>query len=243
MPDELDPLDWLKAHDPIRDADTSPTDAERDAVLERVRRRLSDRRRRSRRLIPVAAAAAVLAATGGVAAAHLLGRARSPIPADVVCFAEVDLDANRVVLDRGTDPLMSCTAAWSDPQYTEVFGARTPPSLALCRLPTGVEAALPGDAGDPCEELGLETVVGERPVVDMAVVRLEDLLSTSMAQGCISFEAAAKLADDAIDEVGLSTWGVDSIHASDHACASVSIDTDAELVRLVPLPTSTQPSD
>lgn len=243
MPDEFDPLDWLKAHDPLAGTDTPSTvaDAEREAILDRLRRRSPSRRRRSRRLIPVVAAAAVLAASGGVAVAYLVGHSRSPSPADVLCFAEVDLDSSRAAIDRRDDPLASCAAAWRDPQHAEVFDGRSPPPLALCRLQSGIEAAFPADDGDPCRQLDLLAAADTDMDDDAAVAELTDRMATSMDQGCVSIEQAATLAAEAIDLVGLGHWGVHVPDTADDACASVYIDTAAALVRIIPLPTTTPP--
>lgn len=234
MNDELDPIEWLRRHDPLVQATADPSDRERG--LERLRERIrSERRRRNQRRAIIAAVAIAGSSTAAGVAAVILTRT-SPDPTSVTCFAAADLDANRAVVGLDDDAVAACRAAWNDPSQREILTGSIPDQLAACRLPSGATAVFPADSGDPCAALGLDAGAAHGPD-DAALRAVEQRLVDHLDGNCVPVDDLVALAQADLNEHDLGHWtAVSSSESDSGSCGSISIDTSTETVWVVPLP-------
>lgn len=241
MREEFDPIAWLKSRDPLKASPGRVDDGVQAEILRRVLHTADSqgRRRRSRRLIPVAAAAAVLTASGSVAAV-LLTRSANPDPTTVACYAAAHLDANRVLIDQGDDPLRTCQMAWADPQFADIFHDRPLPELAVCALPSGLIAVFPGGLGT-CASLGLSPA-SQTDARDDPVRQFNAIVIPQLDRGCVAIADVESIVREALTESGLSDWTVvNAAGATSGLCGSIAIEAADEVVRIVavpPMPTS-----
>lgn len=238
MANEFDPIEWLRTRDPLKHTPESVLDADETqrAIRDRVIATATSRRRRSRRLIPVAAAAAVLVASGTAVAAVLIARSSNPDPVNVLCFGEASLDASRVQVEQGRDPVAACREAWADPQYSEVFAQQQPPPLAVCVLESGVTAVFPEVQTDPCDALGL-VAAGPPSSDDEALRRLTEEITEALDRGCVPTAEVERIARDALASKGLGDWTVTAASGPPSGlCGSIAIDAAGQVIRIVPIP-------
>lgn len=215
--------------DPARDVDIPTADSVRGAAIRA--RALRQRRPYRRTLVAVAAALIVTSAAAG---AMVLWSGEPTIVA-VSCYADADLDSDRVSGDvaLGLGP-QACARVWQ----SGAFGDGPPPPLVACLVDDSV-GVFPGPDGT-CGDLGLpRSAGGESALATMAELdtALRDIVDQTP---CLTPEAAVPEASRVVMGLGLheSGWTVRQTAdtTADRPCASFSVDQERKLVAIVPIP-------
>ncbi len=230
--------EWMRDRDPARSASIPNPDDERGRAI----RDAAIRRPGSRRgLVAAIAAAVVLISAAAVGAVVWFND--EPGRIDVVCFAEADLDADRVQgdlqLGTGVD---ACTRPWQDGNFGgevegDVVGV---PPLTACVLQNGAVGVFPGGT-ETCLELDLP-VSNRGDTVVNPVRELDQRIRAAITGDgrCVPPEEAVELVDGFLAELDLADagWAVRQTAptSGERPCASYSVDEPALLVAIVPIP-------
>ena len=226
--------EWMRSVDPARRAPIPAPDSERARAI----RDAALGRPRSRRGL-VAAIAAVVVLISAAAVGAVVWLDQEPERIDVSCFAQADLNADRVQADlrlgTGTD---ACVPLWQDGSLGD--GPTVPP-LVACVLAGGSTGVFPGDQST-CGALGLAPATQDDGSIVASTHQLDQAVRAAVTGDgrCVDPADAVDavrtiLADQGLDETG---WTVEQTTptSDDRPCASYSIDEPAQLVAIVPIP-------
>ena len=140
----------------------------------------------------------------------------------------------------------SCSRATIRVPRARNFGAGrlgpgpVPKNFAVCVLPTGGLAVIPGESGTTCQQLALPLAKsGSDAVAEMT----KDLTAALQTRRCVSRAEAVATTRERLEPDGLSDWRVrvDSSRpfGGAYPCASFAIDTDKRIVSILAIPSRT----
>ena len=244
MNGEKDPFDILGEYDPI-DPETSPSadSVEGRAMFERITEQTQPPVTvpSTRRWLRPRVALGLAALVGVLAIAMTFAFNLIATTTSVACFADNDVDADRLViaLSDSTDPNV-CADPWIEGLFTlpGLAPGEVPP-LTSCVNEAGALVVLPTDDPGVCEELGFAAASPSQPeqlFISVAAV-VDELDAYIAAVPCRPLEDAADAARRILDEEGLDMWLVEITESTDGSlCASIAIDTPSETLLIVPIP-------
>ena len=234
MIDQSEPLERLRAANPVLASERSPVPAASSPDAVALFRRIVGeetagaparplgRTRAARRARPLVPAVLVALVTGTVAYGLTGGRVSKPQTA--ACFQRADLTSRtEVVRVDARGPAAACADLWA----RGVFGGAAVPTLAECALPSGTVGVFPTTGGPGgCGRLGLgaptpagtgaapeptpTSSVATAPTdVNVAFLAFRDaVLPRFLDEPCVAPDAALDLVRRELDRAGLGDWTV-----------------------------------
>ena len=197
------------------------------------------RRARSRRRW-IAGGVAIGVIVGGATAAALLNRSKPAHPEEgIACHIAADVASGAQVVPPAVDPLAACTQLWltgalpdidHPGQATEV----TPPMFA-CVDPGGGLDVFPivSEPAETCAGLGL--VEASTDLSSEPMVVLQDRLVKDINDSCVDLDTARKLAQVALDDLGLGDWTI-TVRENTKECVKAGEDPETKSVFLQSVP-------
>lgn len=222
-----DPLDILARWNPIPDLnETLPGDEDLLSTITAspvVVKVGSARRRRT-----------VWAVTGttvivlAVAAFAILREESPSNPTAALCYSEASArPAVMHGLVGASDPIESCAELWRN----GVIALGDAPALTGCITDAGSIAVVPGQQ-QVCAELGLANWVGELTDEELELINFQQSVIDRFASRCVPRFEAADLAQQLLDDAGLTDWAVadnDNWNAK-RPCAGPGVDPATKTV-------------
>jgi len=237
---ERDPFDLLKGYDPV-DTGALP-DADSlvgRAMFERVTSApIQVAAHRRRRIIVVVVA--MLAVAAGVAMTwYVLTREVDQL--NVTCYADVNLDADRVgIVVDGYPTSDACEEFWAEgPLAHPDIAPGVVPPLMVCVTDTGAFVVFPTDDRGICEQLGQSSPnPSQSPSeLDSASAALDEIREFILTSSCQPVADAELKIREILHAHGLDDWTVTrQPHDSGSPCASVAFTTELKTVVIVPTP-------
>jgi hypothetical protein len=238
MPDPPDPIDLVRATNPVDEADLPDNNSsEGRRLLAHILsqpRQTSTADRRWRQKVILVAAATLLVAAGWV----LLRPVSEPL--GLACYAAPDLDADRVAVALGTTlEATACAPLWANRTLTnpEIVAPGVVPELQACVSPSGGLAVFPTVDAQICEQLGLLPPDPASLPEAEAVREMTETLANRIGAKCLSMDQAAEVVDQVLEDSDLGGWTVSTMPTTaERRCASVALDAINRTITLVPIP-------
>lgn len=252
MIETSDPLARLRAANPVPVAQVALlepdpilfrriTTGDTDVSLGAARRR----QRPARRLVPALIVTSLLG--GAVAYAALRGEVTKP--ATAACFERADLAAATSAARVGDDgAIEACADLWRRGAFGSV--SEVPP-LTQCTLPSGLVGVFPVVAGaDTCAVVELPSTPSstsppgpapDSPApadVNARILAFRDAtVPQFVGAACVAPDAGVAIVRRELDRAGLAGWTIVAEgFSAERPCATLSIQTEARQVILVPAP-------
>lgn len=232
--DDQDPIEQLRAINPVPDPGTlpGPDSLRAQTLLKRIVAEppAQGGRRRRRWLPPMSVLIPGMILVGGTAAAAWVLR----VPDTTIrvgCYAEASLDADVIVVRSGDDPVSACRKLWQD--GTLGGPTETTPPLSACTAPSGALVVLPAigcddPAADEFTEAGLAP---ERQTPDVRRV-VDELVEATRDVPCADPRSTLATWREIVNASTLQGWSVTG-DPDQTGCATLSVNEPAREFQLV----------